>query len=145
MRIHGCSRFTTLMALLAVSAAALAAESFPKMRVEVPFEFVAAERQLPSGDYSVWRVTDSGGCPLMMRDRLGASVFIACRSPLTAQNKQGALPRLVFRRYGDRYFLAQVWTNGTAGFDLPQSQEEREYVDSQVRYARIVIDGRSAR
>ena len=147
MRVHGFSRYTTLMALLALSAAALAAGSFPQMVAEVPFAFVAADQQLPSGHYSVWRVTDMGG-PLMMRNRHdGTVVFIACRRPLAAQKKEGALPKLVFHRYGDRYFLAQVWlsSSGTAGFDLPPSQEEREYVDSEVRYARVVIDGRSAR
>ena len=146
MRIHGCSRYTTLLALLALSAAALAAGSFPQMFAEVPFAFVVADQQLPSGDYSVWRVTETGRGPLMMRSRHdGTAVFIACRSPLTAQNKRGAPPKLVFHRYGDRYFLAQVWSSGTAGIDLPPSQEEREYVDSEVRYARVVIDGRSAR
>ena len=37
-------------------------------------------------------------------------------------------PKLVFNRYGDRYFLAQVWPPETdQGRLLPTSKEEREF------------------
>jgi hypothetical protein len=35
--------------------------------------------------------------------------------------------KLVFHRYGDRYFLAQVWTAGSdQGRELPKSRRETE-------------------
>jgi hypothetical protein len=40
-------------------------------------------------------------------------------------------PRLVFHRYGDRYFLREVRLAGNTGFSLPKSREERE-VEEQI-------------
>ncbi len=138
-------RYAVLPALLFLSAMALKAGDFqPVAIVKVPFAFAAVEQQLPAGDYSVWRVTDSWGGPLTIRNRHDGKAVMISGHPMSG-NKKGAPPKLVFHRYGDRFFLAEVWSNGTTGFDLPPSQQEREYVDSEVRYDKVNISGRSAR
>jgi hypothetical protein len=37
----------------------------------------------------------------------------------------GKSTRLVFHRYGDRYYLRQVWFNGTSGYGVRETREER--------------------
>jgi hypothetical protein len=38
------------------------------------------------------------------------------------------VPALRFNRYGDRYFLSQVWTGTDQGQELARSQAEREQI-----------------
>jgi hypothetical protein len=45
----------------------------------------------------------------------------------TAMDGKGALR---FNRYGDRYFLSQVWTGGAVGQELAKSRAEREQIAS---------------
>ena len=35
-------------------------------------------------------------------------------------------PMLVFHRYGDKYFLAEIWTGLSTGRELPMSANERQ-------------------
>jgi hypothetical protein len=42
--------------------------------------------------------------------------------------------KLVFNRYGDRYFLSQIWMNGaTLGHQLPKSSREKEIAKDMAR------------
>ena len=39
-------------------------------------------------------------------------------------------PRLVFHRYGSKYFLAEIWAGGGQGMVLPKTRQEQEYLAS---------------
>jgi len=73
---------------------------------EVPFAFVSANRPIPAGQYSieVWqahvRIYDANRHPVQMT-----------LSDPRQSNRNEEKPRLVFHKYGDTYFLYQVWTS----------------------------------
>jgi hypothetical protein len=76
------------------------------LRGEVPFDFVSANRSIPAGQYSieVWqahvRIYDANRHPVQMT-----------LSNPRQSNRNEEKPRLVFHKYGDTYFLYQVWTS----------------------------------
>jgi len=77
----------------------------PLFRADVPFAFMAAGVHLPTGSYIVSHVDPS---LILIETRDGkarALVYVAI------ENSKSSTPtKLVFNKYGDQYFLAQVWT-----------------------------------
>jgi len=79
----------------------------PLLRVEVPFEFVAGGVNLPAGEYDVLHVMNPGTIMLRNRNGHGLAVVHVFVSPTTTGKSS---TKLVFNRYGEKYFLSQVWT-----------------------------------
>ena len=95
-----------------------------KVVANVPFEFSVGYKMLPAGDYSVQSIVSAGN-GLLIQSTDG-KISALRLSEATRQIKERTKARLVFHRYGQRYFLAEVW-NGVdnAGRQLTKSQEER--------------------
>ena len=109
---------------LSMIAALAASTSFAETYyANVPFNFVLKNKTLPAGTYLLDSAAASGVVMIRSDDRKIAIAAIG--SGLTSENR-GQEGKLVFHRYGNRYFLEQVWTRGGAGHQLPQSAQERE-------------------
>jgi hypothetical protein len=95
-----------------------------KVVANVPFEFSVGYKALPSGTYSVQSIV-SAGDGLLIQSTDG-KISALRLSEATQPIKEKSQARLLFRRYGERYFLAEVW-NGidNTGRQLTKSQEER--------------------
>jgi len=112
---------SVLGVLTSVSAHAQAGRQFT---VTIPFNFYVAGKTLPAGQYHVRRSTeDSEGLVLRGTDgRTG--LFVLTRGIQNKEVQQES--KLVFRRYGDQYFLGEVWISGrSTGRELPSSRKER--------------------
>jgi len=126
-----------LAALLGGSAAA--AELQNNLKVTVPFNFEAGRTLLPAGQYSIQRLSLPG--TLMIRG-LDNSEVIYVRVIPTERYREDLRARLVFHKYGDRYFLAQIWNAGAlTGAELPKSKQERE-MSASVRPERVLLVAR---
>ena len=110
---------SVLGVLTSVSAHAQAGKQFT---VTIPFNFYVAGKTLPAGQYYVGRSTeDSEGLVLRGTDgRTG--VFVLTRGIQTAEVQQQS--KLVFRRYGDQYFLSSVSWSGGPSKILPPTKIE---------------------
>lgn len=98
-----------------------------RVRANIPFDFSIADKQLPSGKYSIGRArAGSDDTILSIADADGRSKAIRMSIPVqTAHAKDNVT--LVFHRYGDQYFLFQVWLAGeTTGRQFLKSGSERE-------------------
>ncbi len=102
----------------AVTMLALVAACFPlaaqtaTMSVNIPFEFSAGGKIHPAGDY---RVSASSGTTLIGFSSFDAQVSTQVLASRGDDNGRRSDPsRLVFRRYGDRYFLAELWNAGAS-------------------------------
>ncbi|HJX90925.1 MAG TPA: hypothetical protein VJ372_10540 [Pyrinomonadaceae bacterium] len=98
-----------------------------KIRANIPFDFIVADKKLSSGKYSIGRARrDSDDTVLSILDVDGSSRAIPFSSSVqTLQAKDKGT--LVFHRYGDQYFLFQVWPAGeTTGRQFYLSQSERD-------------------
>ncbi len=114
--------------LLLMSAAPAQAQSLStRARFTIPFDFAFGERKLPAGQYSVGRaVISSDDITLSIVDRAGRAKGVQL-SNAVFKTQPNTRALLVFHRYGDQYFLAQVWQAGaTAGRSFMQSKQERE-------------------
>ena len=90
----------------------------------VPFDFMVRGKFLPAGAYRVRRVNDSPE-GLMIQNEATHQTAIVETDPVEAR-RIPSKARLVFHRYGDDYFLAQVWTPGNdTGRELIPSHKER--------------------
>jgi hypothetical protein len=87
---------------------------------EVPFSFQIADRVMPSGTYTV-TARPNGLMELWNRDAQQGALALA-----TSNIVGKADPKLVFNRYGDRYFLSEVWFGEDAGRMLPKGHLEKE-------------------
>lgn len=98
-----------------------------RVTARIPFDFTVGDRKLPSGRYSIGRVRQaSDDAVLTVDDEKGSSKVIRTSIPVRNLDliDHG---KLVFHRYGDQYFLYQVWTPGTAtGRQFTKSRSERE-------------------
>ena len=126
--------FTMLMLIVALALASAVvsanAQSSKSNRVvaDIPFEFSVGYFTMPAGEYSAKlaaRASDASIIQLMIQS--GDGTISAVRLSEATKRMENKTPaRLVFHRYGQRYFLAEVW-NGTdnTGRQLLQSLEER--------------------
>lgn len=120
-------------ALVMLGAAALTFMAFTgvasaqeQMAVNIPFDFVAGNKTLPAGEYYV-RSADAGRT-LLLVDRRDSSVSVYLPAIGVVAQEAQSQSKVVFNRYGERYFLAQVWSQGNIrGSQLIKSGREREF------------------
>lgn len=110
-----------IVLVLAVISARAAAQVEPTIKANIPFSFRAGETLMPAGSYRIRQVTRiwnmleiEHNTDLVM---LPAGNWEVPRNPVA---------KLIFRRYGDAYFLAQVWMADRRS-ELFQTKLEREY------------------
>jgi hypothetical protein len=113
-----------LLLTLAATSHTVAAQGARRLVVNVPFDFVAGRELLPAGRYTITRVGRESGRALLIRSEDGRKSVTVLTNSAEAG---GELPQVSFKRYGERYFLARVWTPGVeAARALPASSLERQ-------------------
>jgi hypothetical protein len=120
-----------LLVVLALASAVVSAnaQSSKKIVADVPFEFSVGYKTMLAGQYSVQIVLSTGNGLLIQNADATESVVRLTEATDRIKDKTHA--RLIFHRYGERYFLAEVWngaeTSGRRVFkSLEESAIERE-------------------
>lgn len=108
-------KLTAIFAIfLGLAVAGVQAQAPSKVEVNIPFEFSAGTKTLHKGVYSIKRLS---GNYLTLRSVDGKStVILNAPLNLTALDDKGE--RLVFKKYGDEYFLSQIWLTTDTGREL---------------------------
>ena len=91
------------------------------VKANIPFDFMVGGEKLSAGEYTV----ETGVAQSAMMVRNWKTKRPAGSITQNFQVRAGSKPQLIFRRYGDQYFLAKVITY-TSGIELPKSKAERE-------------------
>jgi len=129
MKKQAFRTITMLSFLLVLTAFSVNAQrlSDDSIAVNIPFGFVFGETSLPAGNYTLRRIvlpSSYDRVVIQSADDRGDT-----RTVMTRPNRTSEVPKqsnLVFNRYGDQYFLSQVWMAGSdTGRDLFQSRNER--------------------
>ena len=111
------------LCLVATVKSANAQVTGPLVTADIPFDFIIGDKTLPSGRYTVSSATNDGqGLKIIARS--GKAAAFRLSNPVTAKNEK-LRPRLVFHRYGEQYFLVQVWSRDHYGRQLMQCKMER--------------------
>jgi len=115
----------TIMWALAFIAATQTMRAQEPVLVNIPFAFTAGEKVLPAGEYRVEKSARGSLMLLIQRTDRSAAAFVP--SIAAQANATQTQSKLVFHRYGNRYFLSQVWIAGyLQGRELPKSAQEKE-------------------
>lgn len=116
---------TFLALVVALSAAPGHAQDQPKVKATIPFNFVVGSKELKAGEYIVQQFGLPGSQNLRFRGEDGDVEQIAFTLPIET-NKTGNHERLVFHRYGDQYFLSQVWFTENEGREFIAGAREKK-------------------
>ena len=122
-------QMTTLMAVamfaMTLAVASVHAQNAGSISVTIPFEFAAAGKTLPAGDYYVRRSLD--GARVVMRiesKNCSLTVDLPTHGVQSADIQNES--KLVFNKYGEQFFLSQVWAAGrSTGEELNKTSRER--------------------
>jgi hypothetical protein len=97
-----------------------------RVTANIPFDFTVGNKEFKAGKYSVGRLSASYNTnTLIIRSEDGHAV--ANFNVNNATDKSGSQARLIFRRYGNQYFLAKVFDGQSGqGAEFLKSKAERE-------------------
>ena len=135
---------TTIIAavglFLTMAVASVSAQTPTGAEVNIPFDFSAGKASLKAGTYVIIRKSDS----MLQIRHANEKRTILVNAPLTMGSRDyRAGERLVFNRYGDEYFLTQVWFTADQGKQLLPSNAEtsaaRELVKRNLKPERVEI------
>lgn len=116
-----CIALSTVLLVMTASAFSQVREG--DVVADVPFAFVVPGRTLPPGHYTVKRLNDL----LSIADQQ-QSLFVPTHSVQRTAHEDTS--KMVFHRYGDLYFLSEVWVGGSStGKVLFPTRAERELAD----------------
>jgi hypothetical protein len=93
----------------------------PAVQVNVPFNFVAGDKLLPAGSYTI--TSPSAGI-IEFRNRNQHFLIASPALPDNKESENGG--ELVFARYGNRYFLHEILCDyATMNVHLPRAKSEK--------------------
>lgn len=130
----------SMFTLCAAVASANAQLSYP-VRAKIPFDFSMGDKKLQAGEYRFSRVSADGKIMLVSSVDVNTSVFQSTigTEVLAAKNES----KLVFHRYGDQYFLEQIWTAGErGGTEVLESRSERTIRQQLARTQQSNLSGK---
>ena len=90
---------------------------------KIPFPFSTGRTTLPAGEYRITCLDPNQKVVVIQnKDRNARSIILMIS--LYGRGRESG--KLVFHRYGNRYFFAQAWTVAeNSGFEAPKTRRER--------------------
>ena len=125
--VKGLIKYGLLVAMIAVmvNQPAKAQSLGYGLRVTIPFDFKVGDKTFAAGRYTVNHLQQDDSV-IKISSWEGHANALRTTIPVTI-NKTKNRGILVFNRYGDQYYLAQVWPAGTStGRALIVSRSERD-------------------
>jgi hypothetical protein len=125
MKKQTLRRFTVLSFLLMLTAVTVSAQSERIRVTNIPFSFIVGQKTLPAGEYTLEPNRKDSDYVWLVQSRDGHATALFTTMPVRASETQEEA-KLVFHKYGEQYFLSQVWEAGeSAGRVLIKSKRER--------------------
>jgi hypothetical protein len=92
---------------------------------DIPFDFRSGSEMMPAGKYDI-QTLSSHILILRGTTQNRSQLLVAMDATMLNPSDHG---KLVFHRYGNKYFLYQVWSSGQSnGFQLPRGHAEKEVI-----------------
>src|SRR4029434_4962771 len=126
MKKQALKNVTMLSLLLLMTSVSVAAQSERSRITNIPFSFVVGEKTLPAGEYIVEPNRRDSHNVWLVQSRDGHVSALFYTMPVRARDTQEKT-KFVFHKYGDQYFLSQIWKAGdNSGRELRMPGLERE-------------------
>ena len=121
-----------LSAVAVLGTAALHAQT--GIVANVPFDFTVQAVKMPAGEYALQPLSTSGLIRIRNRETGKAVAVLASSALSTYKGKDVESGKVIFHRYGDRYFFSEVWTpSGLRGRAMPSKLEREVQASSAER------------
>ena len=116
----------SLLAVVAV-ATSYAQEPGHPVRATIPFDFSVRGKTLPAGNYEIRRISDEpDGLMIAGLNHNNRGKRVMFETEALQARKIPSKGMLVFNRYGDSYFLSEIFVSGDQeGRELHASRQER--------------------
>jgi len=137
--IHRAMAMSSLIIMLAASS--VFAQTERRVVIDIPFRFTVGEKTLPAGEYSIEPNKRGSDAVWVLRAANGSETAVLMTIAIRS-NRTQETPKLVFRRYDEQYFLAQIWTPGTnTGRELRVVGRERalELASNRMREEYVLV------
>jgi hypothetical protein len=123
MRKRICVSLMTMSLFVSLATVAPAyAKSVDGMRAHIPFDFYVGDRLVAAGEHAVKTLSADEA---VLRIGNGRQSVSTLTNSARERGDGGGRSRLVFRKYGDQYYLAAVWAADNTGRTLGESKRER--------------------
>ena len=117
----------SVMAMFMAVASAQGQSLADGLKANIPFDFTVVDKQMPAGEYSINRAQSTAGDAILKISGVKQPATVLSLTSSTQSIDPKTVGTLVFHRYGDQYFLFQVWPKGaTYGREINKSRVERE-------------------
>ena len=112
----------TMVLLMAAGSANAQLGSAHEVRANVPFDYKVGNATMMAGNCSI---RAAGTADVLAIRCEGSEAKLALSRSVIG--KPASETKLVFHKYGDQYFLAQIWIEGNdTGAQLPRTRTEKE-------------------
>ena len=102
----------------------IAAQTSEELVANIPFSFTVCQEQLPAGKYKIRPVTSANPRVVLIATENNRPVEMICTHDVQGK-KPATSGKLIFNRYGDQYFLSELWVQGeTTGRQLAKTEQE---------------------
>lgn len=109
---------------------------------DIPFQFQVGQEARSAGEWTISRIDSIAFPVIRLRHLTNGQTMLAVGTPLYRLSNGPWEAKLVFNRYGDRYYLSEVWGDGGVGVYLMPSEEERALRLAGVKLQETVIYAR---
>lgn len=139
MKKQALRTFTILSIVLVLTAITVSAQSERSKVTNIPFNFIVGQKTLPAGEYTVEPNRRDSDNVWLVQSRDGhVSALFTTMSVRVSEAQEKT--KFVFHKYGDQYFLSQIWTlGGNSGRELHMPRLEREVAKNSVERQTIVL------
>jgi len=121
--------FGALLLSLTICSVQARAQIGGELEADIPFQFHAGNAKLPAGRYIVHMLGDSNLSVVEISSEDGSAAALLEVRP--TETKSPAKSELIFNKYGDLYFLEQLFDQGESeGSELAESRYEQRLARS---------------
>ena len=139
MKTQALRTFTMLSLVLMLTAVSVCAQSERSGVLNIQFNFIVGGKTLPAGEYTVEPNKKDSQNVWLVQSREGNASALFTTLPVRANQTQEET-KLVFHKYGDQYFLSQIWTpGGNTGRELLMPRFERELAKNGIEREKVVV------
>ena len=113
-----------LIAMFATASVSTRAQTALGVRGDVPFDFVVGDKTIRAGRITAHGISNASAGPILIQNQSQSDLALRVgRRILGAETTNQC--KLVFNKYGNRYFLAQIWIPGYQPWKITKSKAER--------------------
>ena len=136
-KIFGISTVLSLLVLLTAATSVFAQSQ--RARINIPFSFVVGQKSFPAGEYTVEPNSKDTLTVWSLKGENNKDAIVFTTNSVRS-DRNNEQTKLVFSKYEDQHFLAQVWMAGDQnGRELVVTTSEKYLVKNGIQRESVVI------